>query len=62
MIIYIVRSKPIFHSLFDITVGISLCNTVALIVKLFTLAESYGHLNSRALEVERKGNESIALS
>ena len=50
-----------FNGPVDGALGITLGGICALVVELFALAQADFHLDAAVLEVERKGNESIAL-
>ena len=49
------------HSPVDGALGVALGGVGTLVVELFALAQADFHLDAAMLEVERKGNESIAL-
>ena len=51
----------VLHCALDIPVGVTPCDGLALVVKLFTLAKTDAHFDPRALEIKRKGYQGISL-
>ena len=52
---------PFFQRAVDLTARVLIGGVLPLVIELFALAQADFHLDAAMLEVERKGNESIAL-